>query len=67
MKLLEDLGSVEEKAVVSWLLVSAKHMAINYKRGLEREVLYRDLLYEESEELKLPTPYGVLNLEKSIL
>ena len=25
-------------------------MAINYKRGLEREVLYGDLLYEESEE-----------------
>ena len=50
MKLLEDLGGVEEKAVVSWLLISAKHMAINYKRGLEREVLYGDLLYEESEE-----------------
>ena len=50
MKLFEDLGGVEEKAVVSWLLVSTKHMAINYKRGLEREVLYGDLLYEEREE-----------------
>ena len=50
MKLLEDFGGVEEKAVVSWLSVSAKHMALNYKRGLEREVLYGDLLYEEREE-----------------
>lgn len=50
MKLYMNLGEVNENAVVSWMLTTAKHIAINYKRGLEREVLKEELLYGEDEE-----------------
>lgn len=50
MKLYMNLGNVQEEAMISWMLTAAKHMALNYKRGLRREVLLGDLLYDENEE-----------------
>lgn len=47
MKLYMNLGEVNENAVVSWMLTTAKHIAINYRRGLGREVLKEELLYGE--------------------
>lgn len=49
MKLYVNLGSVNEKAVNSWLLTTARRMAINYKRNLKREVLKGNILYFENE------------------
>ena len=49
MKLYMNLGSVNEKAINSWLLTTVRHMAINYKRNLKREVLKENLLYFESK------------------
>lgn len=49
MELYANLGTVNDKAVTSWLLTSAKHMALNYKRGLKREVLCGDFMDDENE------------------
>lgn len=47
MEFYINLGTVNDKAVVSWLLTTAKHMALNYKRGLKREVLSGDFMDDE--------------------
>lgn len=55
MKLYTELGNVNENAVGSWLLTSAKHMALNYKRGLKKEVLYSDFQCDENEKFSAST------------
>ena len=47
MKLYMNMEGVNERAVNAWLLTAAKHMAMNYTRGLRREVLKAELLYCE--------------------
>lgn len=49
MKLYINLDNVNPEAVGSWLLTTAKHVAINYKRSLKREVSKEDIevLYDE--------------------
>lgn len=44
------METVNMSKVRSWMSVSAKHMAINCKRGMEREILLREILYDEGAE-----------------
>lgn len=49
MKLYINRDNVNVEAVGSWLLTTTKHVAMNYKRSLKREVLKEDMeaLYDE--------------------
>lgn len=51
MKLYMNLEGVNEHAVSSWLVTAAKHIALNYKRGLKREVLKEELPHYNHEAL----------------
>lgn len=50
LKYYINMGNVEAEGVKSWLAVSAKYMAINYKRDLEREILLEEILYGEDRD-----------------
>lgn len=56
MKLYMNMESVNEHAVSAWLMTAAKHIALNYKRGLKREVLREDLLYYNDETVMANSP-----------
>lgn len=47
MKLYLSMENVNMEAVSSWLLVTAKHMAINYKRDHGREIPSEDSAFEQ--------------------
>lgn len=49
MKLYLNIDDINESAIASWLLTTAKNMAINGKRGLKKELLTDDVLYCEDE------------------
>ena len=56
MKLYVNIENVNLDAVNSWLLTTAKHMALNYQREIRREVLMEEV--EVSDELVpyIPSP-----------
>lgn len=45
-----SMPDIKKEKARSWLCVSAKHMAMNYKRGMEREILLGEILYNREEE-----------------
>lgn len=47
MKLYLSMENINMEAVSSWLLVTAKHMAINYKRDRGREIPSEDSVFEQ--------------------
>ena len=56
MKLYMNREGVNEYAVGSWLVTAAKHIALNYKRGLKREVLKDELPHYTYEALRVGSP-----------
>ena len=50
MKFYVNMGDINEDKVKAWLAVSAKYMAINYKRESEREILLEEILYDEDKD-----------------
>lgn len=51
VKLYLNMDNVNEKAIGSWLLTTARNMAINCRRGLKREVLTEDIECCEFEDV----------------
>jgi len=49
MTLYKHMDNINEKAVSSWLMIVAKHMALNYRRSKEHEILVEDILYCEQD------------------
>lgn len=50
MKLYVNMENINMEAINSWLSVTAKHMALNYKRECSREILKEDV-YEDCEDV----------------
>ncbi len=50
MKLYVNMDNIQMGAVARWLWLSAKHMALNYKRDNEREILCGNI--EDIEEIE---------------
>ena len=46
IKLYDNIDNVNMQSVNSWLLITTKHMALNYKRDYARETLIDELLYD---------------------
>lgn len=51
------IDNVNMQSVNSWLLITTKHMALNYKRDYARETLIDELLYDNEVGDSLETCY----------
>ena len=51
MKLYVNLENINPKSINSWLLTTAKHMAINRKRHIKREILKENIEYAERKDI----------------
>ena len=57
IKLYDNMDNVNMQSVNSWLLITTKHMALNYKRDYARETLIDELLYDNEVGDSLETCY----------